>query len=64
MENKFEHLLLTRKETAQLLGISVNSFDKYFRSNPELKSLRIGSETRYPFPLLLKFIETQSAHHL
>ncbi|MCQ9619252.1 helix-turn-helix domain-containing protein [Weissella cibaria] len=63
MESNNNHILLNRKEAAEILGISVNSFDKYFRSNPALKSLKIGSETRYPYPLLMEFISNQADYH-
>ncbi|MCT0042179.1 DNA-binding protein [Weissella confusa] len=63
MNNLTTHVLLTRKEAAEILGISVNSFDKYFRGNPELKSLLIGTEIRYPYQLLMDFVTNQSQHH-
>lgn len=63
MKENANHISLNRKEAAELLGISVNSFDKYFRTNTALKSIKIGTETRYPYQLLLEFIANQSDYH-
>ncbi|AOT55859.1 helix-turn-helix domain-containing protein [Weissella soli] len=63
MNQNTPHILLTRKEAAELLGISVNSFDRFFRSNPNLRSIMIGSEIRYPYQLLMDFIEASAEHH-
>lgn len=63
MTQNAPHVLLTRKEADELLGISVNSFDRFFRSNPELRSIMIGSEIRYPYQLLMDFIEESAEHY-
>ncbi|MFT9469133.1 helix-turn-helix domain-containing protein [Leuconostoc pseudomesenteroides] len=63
MNNTQIPFLLSRKEAAAFLGMSVNTFDRYIRPNPNLKSLMVGDQIRYPQNLLIDFINKQSNHH-
>lgn len=60
--NKNNHLplLLTREMASSFLGIDPKSFDKYVRSNDDLKRFMVGRQERYTINELDKFISTHS----
>ena len=50
-------VLLTRVQASKFLGIDVKTFDKYIRSNSDLKRFMIGSHERYLQSELIEFIK-------
>lgn len=48
MNNTQIPFLLSRKEAAAFLGMSVNTFDRYIRPNPNLKSLMFATKFDIP----------------
>jgi len=53
-------LLLNREQASDFLGIDPKSFDKYIRSNPNLKCFMIGKQQRFLRKHLIEFIEKNS----
>ena len=58
--NEDSSYLLTREEASEFLGIDPKSFDKYFRSNTDLKFFLIGNQARYTKVSLIEFVERHS----
>lgn len=58
--NENSSYLLTREEASEFLGIDPKSFDKYFRSNTDLKFFLIGNQARYTKVSLIEFVERHS----
>lgn len=50
--------LMTRAQASSFLGIDPKSFDKYVRSNPQLKRFMIGRQERYIKSELIFFIQS------
>jgi len=56
-KNSFPYLL-NRSQASEFLGIDPKSFDKYIRSNSELKRFMIGNQERYIREQLIAFIKS------
>lgn len=53
--------LLTREEASEFLGVSVVTFDRYFRSNEHLPRFIIGKSERYTIDSLMKYIKSNES---
>jgi len=51
--------LLTREEASEFLGISVVTFDRYFRSNENFPRFTIGKSERYTIESIINYIKSK-----
>lgn len=52
--------LLTREQASNFLGIDPKTFDKFVRSNHNLKRFMVGTRERFTEKELVKFIHENS----
>lgn len=53
-------VLLTRQEVADRLSVSVTTFDKYYRYNPDLGFPKELPACRWPKPAIIRWINEQN----
>lgn len=58
--DSFYPYLLTREQASHFLGIDPKSFDKYIRSQSNLKCFMIGRQERYTIKSLEDFVQNNS----
>lgn len=52
--------LLTGRDTADLLGISYNSFKNDIANNPSLPRIRVGKQFKYPRQCVIEWVASIS----